>query len=187
MSGVRRKTKYRKGVEEDVLHSLPEPKEGESIVRVVAPRGGNLVEVEAVDGVKALCRLPNRYRKVVWVKRGTLLIVETCAETYSTAAGEEGKVKYAVNHVIFTEDQIKHLRKNGLLPVAFDLKAEDLTAEKAPGEDDMLQANRNRRPALDEDSSSGDDSSDEEGAGKQAVVGEEVSAEDESSSEEDDD
>jgi len=63
MSGVRRKTKYRKGVEEDVLNSLPEPKENEAVVRVVASRGGNLIEVENAEGTRSLCRLPNRYRR----------------------------------------------------------------------------------------------------------------------------
>lgn len=160
MSGVRRKTKYRKGVEEEVFNSLPEPSGEEVVVRVVAPRGGNLVEVESSDGTKSLCRLPNRFRKVVWVKRGTLLIVDTCREVYSTAAGEEGKVTYIVNHVIFTDDQVKNLRQIGALPSEFDSKPiDDLSSNM----DELLSlGNRNRRPqqsTIESDSDS-DDSED---------------------------
>jgi len=157
MSGVRRKTKYRKSVENDVLNALPEPKEGEAVVRVVASRGGNLIEVETGDGSRSLCRLPNRYRKVVWVKRGTLLIVETCLEAYSTTTGEEGKVRFLVNHIVFTDDQIKNLRVCGHLPAAFDEKCAD---EEVSSLDDMLmQGNRNRRPNLDVEESSDEGSS----------------------------
>jgi len=90
MSGVRRKTKYRKAVQSDILDSLPEPKENEEVVRISELRGGNLVEVETMNGSKSLCRLPQRYRNVVFVKRGTLLIVATCSVDYQTASGEPG-------------------------------------------------------------------------------------------------
>jgi len=129
------------------------------IVRVLAPRGGNLIEVETADGSRSLCRLPNRYRKVVWVKRGTLLIVDSCSEVYSTAAGEEGKVKFVVNHVIFTDDQIKNLRSTGKLPAAFDAKAGDELEKQS---DDLLQDNKNRRPNLGLSDSSENESSDED-------------------------
>jgi len=175
MSGVRRKTKYRKSVEADVLDSLPEPLEDEEIVRVVASRGGNLIEVETVEGVQALCRLPNRYRKVVWVKRGTLLIVGTCKEDFQTANGENGKVKFIVNHVIFTDEQVKNLRKTGKLPSVFDPKDHvtkpTAVAEVSEGEDDSdededndLPVNNNRRTDLipsDDDDDDDDDDEDE--------------------------
>jgi len=94
------------------------------------------------------------------VKRGTLLIVDSCSEVYSTAAGEEGKVKYIVNHVIFTDDQIKNLRRTGHLPAVFDPKSGDVLVDES---DDLLHANRNRRPDLGvEESSSSDDSSEDD-------------------------
>jgi probable RNA-binding protein EIF1AD len=162
MSGVRRKTKYRKSVETDVLDSLPEPKEGEQIVRVVASRGGNLIEVETQDGLHSLCRLPNRYRKVVWVKRGTLLIVGSCTEDFQTAQGESGKVKFVVNSVVFTDEQVKHIRKSGMLPATFDVVASDSKKASSNSDgDDLLQTNRNRRPDLVLDETSDEDSDDE--------------------------
>jgi len=190
MSGVRRKTKYRKGVEADVLDSFPEPQEGEQIVRVVTSRGGNLLEVESADGVHALCRLPNRYRKIVWIKRGMLLIVTSCTDDFKTAAGEEGKVKFLVNHVIFTDAQTKHLRTRGLLPAVFDAKDEK-KSDLEEDEDPLLRANRNRRgPTVQEDSSSDDDDEDEDDAGKgkaQAEGEDEDNDDDEDDDEEEDD
>jgi probable RNA-binding protein EIF1AD len=164
MSGVRRKTKYRKSVESDVLDSFPEPKDSEQVVRVVASRGGNLIEVETPDGARSLCRLPNRYRKVVWVKRGTILIVGSCTEDFETAGGEQGKVKFVVNHVVFTDDQIKNLRNIGQLPSSFDPKDTSKPVDVANDTEDSLHANRNRRPdlALSGSSSSDDDDEEEE-------------------------
>lgn len=154
MSGVRRKTKYRKSVESDVLDSLPDVKEDEAIVRVVTSRGGNLVEVETATGLHALCRLPNRYRKVVWVKRGMLLIVGTCSEDFKTAGGEEGKVKFVVNSVVFTDDQMKYLRRTGQLPKIFDLK-ETKDVPKAALRSDILSESKSVSP-LEDDSDDSD-------------------------------
>lgn len=50
MAGVKRRSKYRKNVESDVLDGMPEPGEGELIVRVVASRGSNLMDVSASCG-----------------------------------------------------------------------------------------------------------------------------------------
>lgn len=47
MSGAKRRTKYRKHVEDMALNAVPEPKEGEQVVRVVQPAGGNLFEVRS--------------------------------------------------------------------------------------------------------------------------------------------
>lgn len=45
MSGVRRRTKYRKGTMRSVEDEFPEPAENECIVRAMASRGNNLFEV----------------------------------------------------------------------------------------------------------------------------------------------
>lgn len=175
MSGVRRKTKYRKNVETDVLDSLPEPADGEEVVRIVCSRGGNLLEVEAADLSRALCRLPQRYRKVVWVKRGMLLIVKSCSEDFKTAGGENGKVKYVVSHVVFTSEQTKHLRSLGVLPACFDEQKED-----AKVDDPMSsEGNLNRRRY----STSSSSSSDSDG---HVETSNDTSEEDEDEDEEDD-
>ena len=175
MSGVRRKTKYRKAVQSDILDSLPEPKENEEVVRISELRGGNLVEVETMNGSKSLCRLPQRYRNVVFVKRGTMLIVATCSEDYQTASGEPGKVKFIANHILFSDEQIKNLKNKGLLPQIFQETSQEklaqhginqLESEEEDGEDDkhvniVGQGNPNRRFNVVSSSSEEEDENDE--------------------------
>ena len=45
MAGVKRRSKYRKNVQDQVLHAFPEPQENEAIVKVTGNRGSNLFEV----------------------------------------------------------------------------------------------------------------------------------------------
>jgi probable RNA-binding protein EIF1AD len=71
MSGSGRKTNYRKGVTKKVLYDDPEPKENEQIVQVVGLRGSNLFEVKNEHGEASVTMLPTKYRKLIWVKRGT--------------------------------------------------------------------------------------------------------------------
>ena len=60
MAGAGRKGAYRKSVLEDVLNNYPTPdyEKGEVLARVVAPRGGNLMEVLCGDGGEGLAILP---------------------------------------------------------------------------------------------------------------------------------
>jgi hypothetical protein len=55
MAGVKRRSKYRKNVTDSFLYGDPEPEEGQKIVRVLAPRGGNIVEVRGADGRETAC------------------------------------------------------------------------------------------------------------------------------------
>lgn len=59
MAGVKRRSKYRKQVEDDALHGFPEPGEGELIVRVNCSRGGNLFEVRAAATPRPARTLPH--------------------------------------------------------------------------------------------------------------------------------
>ena len=49
---------------------LPDLRGAQRILRVCAPRGGNLLEVEDVVGEQMLVRLPQKFNKLLWVKRG---------------------------------------------------------------------------------------------------------------------
>jgi len=102
MSGLGRRTHYRKHLTDSVLYDLPEPKEDERIAKVVATRGGNQFEIVLAgsagggssgskiddgddDGGSAgrtcnepgLAILPTKFHKLVWVKRNDYVIVRT--------------------------------------------------------------------------------------------------------------
>lgn len=132
---MKRKSKYRKHVETSILEDLPVPEGDEVLVVVVGQRGGNLVEVKPIkdetnEGI-SLCMLPSKFRKLVWVRRGTVLIASRALDDYETAKKEKGKVKYTVNHILF-QDQIKHLIKTNHLTqqdINKVLGIEDLTKQ----------------------------------------------------------
>eukprot|EP00924_Labyrinthula_sp_SR-Ha-C_P005724 maker-scaffold_14-snap-gene-3.21-mRNA-1 protein AED:0.10 eAED:0.10 QI:98/1/1/1/0.5/0.33/3/70/181 len=107
---MKRKTKYRKHVEDAVLNSFPEPSEMEELVVVLGSRGGNLLEVKPLlrEEESSLCILPAKFKKLVWVGRGMVLIVSKSEQEYLTNKNKNGSVKYTVNHILF-EDQVKHL------------------------------------------------------------------------------
>lgn len=126
MSGAGRKSAYRKSVTEEVLNSFPEPDvaAGERVAQVVQSRGGNILQVlvadEEDDGPdsSSLAILPTKFRKLIWVKRGDFLIVSGTSHDFLTAAGEKGKVKFMVEHILYKE-QVKHLKEVGLWPADF--------------------------------------------------------------------
>ena len=136
MSGAGRKGGYRKGVTSDVLDGLPEPEEGESIVQVVGLRGSNLMEIVCADGSSSLAMLPNKFRKLIWVKRGDYLIAASAhgdVETVNKKGGKQGKVKYMVSHILY-KPQIKHLTQRGLWPARFASAAAVETTASAQGD-----------------------------------------------------
>ena len=65
----------RKHVEREVLSIsdsiLPDAQRGLEVVRVWASRGNNLHEIERNDGTRCLVSMPNKFRKRIWIKRGT--------------------------------------------------------------------------------------------------------------------
>lgn len=65
----------RKHVEREVLgvsdSILPDAQRGLEVVRVWASRGNNLHEVERDDGSRFLVSMPCKFRKRIWIKRGT--------------------------------------------------------------------------------------------------------------------
>jgi probable RNA-binding protein EIF1AD len=120
----KRRTPYRKNVEKDVLEALPEPTENQHIVKVIKSHGSNIFEVtfpptdDGTKSVATLARLPTRFRKLIWVKRGTYLICSSADEDYQTSSGEKGRVTMNVEYVLF-ELQVKHLQKRSLWPEAW--------------------------------------------------------------------
>ena len=162
----KRRTPYRKNVEKDVLEALPEPTESQQIVQVVQSHGSNIFEVafpptapstnteeeaEATTVKTTLARLPTRFRKLIWVKRGTYLLCSSSDTDYQTAKGEKGRVTMNVDYVLF-ERQVKHLQKNNMWPEGWasafngkteysreDMLRKETTEEGGIGEKEMEQ------------------------------------------------
>lgn len=182
MSGLGRRSQYRKHLTDSVLHELPEPSETEEIAKIVASRGGNQFDIVTPDDVDKpqLALLPTKFHKVVWVKRNDYVIVE-CGEKEDDE--DAGGVRFIINHILY-KDQIAHLVKNNLWPEAFhdgatvqkgtlgeevegdnDETVHDETADdgivydQGYNDDDQLFVNTNRLAALrvDESESESDD------------------------------
>ncbi|CAM9477699.1 unnamed protein product [Ectocarpus sp. 4 AP-2014] len=79
------------------------------------PAGPTTCQIMLTDGEPSLALLPTRFRKLIWVKRGDYLITSTSAGDFETSAGETGKVRHRVEHIL-NKDQIKHLKKRELWP-----------------------------------------------------------------------
>ena len=120
MSGARRKTKYRKNVTSEYLNELPLPdgEKGEEVVVMVRSHGSNILEIRTASGEISLCRLPTKFRRLIWVKKGDFMIVSGSTEEYETAAGSKGRVNFQVERIL-SADQVKHIAKQGLWPDAF--------------------------------------------------------------------
>jgi hypothetical protein len=94
MSGAKRQSGYRKAVTTGALEELPEPADDELVAVVRNSRGGNVFEVcfpsavhrggwiraahalhaaqmASAAGETMLVQLPSKFRKVLWIKRGT--------------------------------------------------------------------------------------------------------------------
>lgn len=112
MSGVGRKSSYRKGVKQQYAFSLPLPDENSAIVRITASRGSNIFDVVLPSGEQSLAMMPTKFRKLIWVKRGDYVMVDSALADATTAQGE-AKVKYLITHIL-SKEQIKHIQENGL-------------------------------------------------------------------------
>ena len=142
MSGLGRRSHYRKHLTDAVLNDYPEPdpSEGERIGKVVGTRGSNQFEVilaplqsksyekeetittddlcespsEAMAKTAQLAILPTKYRKLVWLKRNDYVIVR-CVDDEDIDVGDTGSIRNQIEHILY-KDQVKHLKKEGLWP-----------------------------------------------------------------------
>ena len=110
MSGAKRRTKYRKHVTQDFSDSERVPEEGELYAEIGQSHGGNIFGILTSEGVNTLARLPTKFRKLIWVKRGDMVIVSCAADEYETATGAVGRVTHSIEHIL-NSDQVKQFRK----------------------------------------------------------------------------
>jgi hypothetical protein len=77
------KLKNRKTLAREALDELPVPLANERIVRVIGMRSGNIVDVVDASAFNFLCRVPNKFNKMIWIKRGAALLHQPVAESQS--------------------------------------------------------------------------------------------------------
>ena len=135
--------------------------EGRDVVRMTEPRGTNIVEVEAAPGgERTLCMSPRRFNKLVWVKRGDMLLVERIAED-----ARPDKVRAMLVRPI-PPAQRRRLRKLGQWPAVWDdgeaaARARSLyPGSESDSDADPLPQNANRRHLAVADETSSDDDDD---------------------------
>ncbi|XP_035442875.2 probable RNA-binding protein EIF1AD [Spodoptera frugiperda] len=122
------------------------PKENQSIVKVTKNRGNNLHAVINPSGEEFLVSMPTKFRKNIWVRRGSFIVVEPIPE------GD--KVKAEIVKVL-NKDSIKYYKEQNVWPKEFDDTQGDMS-------DDELFANCNRDPAYcNSDTDSEDDDDDD--------------------------
>jgi len=103
MSGAGRKGGYRKSVTDGFLNEFPLPEEGKSLLAQVGPpRGSNVFEVVFADGGKSLALLPNRFKKLIWVKRNDYVLVTTTVEETEDADADVAGGSPADQATVFT-------------------------------------------------------------------------------------
>ena len=73
------KTK-RKYMYQEHLSEVAPPSGEQTIGRLLETRGNNLHQVEDADGRVYLASMPNKFRRNIWVRRGTFLLLEPIAE-----------------------------------------------------------------------------------------------------------
>ena len=110
MSGAKRRTKYRKHVTQEFADSEREPVDNEAYAQVVQSHGSNIFEVLLGNGENTLARLPTKFQKLIWMKRGDFVIVSSASEEYSTATGATGRVTHSIEHILNGE-QLKKLKR----------------------------------------------------------------------------
>ncbi|KAF9430728.1 hypothetical protein BGZ94_004497 [Podila epigama] len=148
----------RKQATTDIITDIPELEEGQRFGRVLGSRGKNIHEVQFQDGEEILVTLPPKFRSLVWVKRGSYVIIQP--------AEEEDKTKVAgdIAAVLFP-DHIKAYKQQGIWPFEDQLSKSNINdisdndSEDGSDNDNDLFVNNNR-PVMEESESESD--SDEE-------------------------
>lgn len=151
----------------DVLDETVDLEPGDCVGRVQTTLGNDMWEVCLADGAVLTVRLPSRYKKKVWVKRESFVVVRMDGAGEEGSAGVRGRSYGEIVHILF-DRHVRSLVARGLFPACWraELGARDAGEPAELGEsgaasgsgsqqDDFLAdlvANPNRR-CLGEDES----------------------------------
>ncbi|KAG0290046.1 putative RNA-binding protein eif1ad [Linnemannia gamsii] len=173
----------RKIATSDILTDIPELEEGQRFARVLGTRGKNVHEVQFSDNQELLVNLPPKFRSLVWVKRGSYVIIEPAEEEDKTKVGGD------IIAVLFP-DHIKHYKQQGIWPFTDRLSQSlhnDSDSEKEDGENEDDDLFRNNNRVVIEESDSESESEESETETETESESEESESESEEESEEESD
>ena len=149
-------SRTRKNIQNTLFDDCPEPTENQSIVRVVATRGTNQIEIEfPVTKEKMLVVLPTKFNKLLWVKKGDYVII-----SQDLSEQNKGKIKGFVDHILLAH-HIKTLKKQGLWPAEFETAASEEATPTEENQEEEFEGNPNRI-AFSDDEEEEDDEEDED-------------------------
>ncbi len=82
------------------------PRRGQVLGEVEQLLGDRRMMVKCTDGYKRLCRIPGKIRRRIWIKEGTIVLVEP----WQVQSNEKGDILWR-----YTNQQANWLEKNGYL------------------------------------------------------------------------
>ncbi|KAI8816423.1 uncharacterized protein EV422DRAFT_545955 [Fimicolochytrium jonesii] len=150
----------RKQTSQAALEALPLPGPSALVAKILNNKGGGNYEVALPNTVhSATVSMPQKFRNVVWVKRGSYVLVELGGEE-SRAARVDGEILH-----VLMPDQVKHIKNQGLWPSEFmanghasgsptavEASREVQSGSEDSDNDDDLFVNTNRRVETDNES-----------------------------------
>lgn len=140
---MKRKHVLRENLKDDF--SLPTA--DQQIVKVLKNTGNNLHSVQSPDGVTFLVSMPTKFRRNIYVRRGTFVLIEPIKEGV--------KVKGEIVRIL-TSEHIKYFKQDNVWPKEFS--TED---QKNSNDEDDIYVNKNRQYDVCSDSEDSDDPSED--------------------------
>lgn len=140
------------------LDDTPELTKTQRICKVTELRGDNIFEVQVnpQDESKVLVLLPQKFKKLIWVKRGDFVIVDDFKE--SEYPVHRGKVVGFIDKIL-RPDHIRDLRKEGV----FNWEEKN---QKELVNDFEIEGNPNRLNWSDDSDKESDEDDDEDDEGQ---------------------
>ena len=93
------------GEQEGVPVRVRLPRQGELLGSVVQLLGANRMEVKCSDGKSRNCRVPGRFKRSMWLRRGYVVLVQPWPDN-----NDKGDIIYQ-----YASSAVNQLRKRGLL------------------------------------------------------------------------
>jgi probable RNA-binding protein EIF1AD len=98
---------------DEFLNGFPLPEENEHIAKVLNSRGTNILELQMSNGDIELSILPNKFKKLIWVKRNDYVIVSSYEDNGNNNSTNDCKVKHVIKYILNSE-KIAYIKSKNL-------------------------------------------------------------------------